>query len=210
MIAEGEHQHQDFKFEIEDAHKIAKSVVAFANTEGGRLLVGVKDNGRIKGVQSDEEIYMIEAAAEMYSTPKIEFEVKRWVVEGKEVLEIYIPKSGNKPHFVKNKNGPDKAYVRVDDQNLAVNKVIIKLWELENKPRDKKFSYGENEDLLFQYLKDHEKISFSKYCKITGLHFEEAAERLAKMLLWKVIDLDLSEKGCFYNVGKTSIDTMKA
>ena len=64
LIAEGEHQQQDFKFEISDARKIAKTLSAFANTDGGRLLIGVKDNGRIAGVRSEEEKYMIEV--EMY------------------------------------------------------------------------------------------------------------------------------------------------
>lgn len=50
LIAEGEHQQQDFKFEISDARKIARSLSAFSNTDGGRLLIGVKDNGRIAGV----------------------------------------------------------------------------------------------------------------------------------------------------------------
>ena len=42
LIAEGEHQQLDFKFEISDAHKIARTLVAFANTGGGRLLVDRK------------------------------------------------------------------------------------------------------------------------------------------------------------------------
>mgnify|MGYP000599236676 CR=1 FL=1 len=58
LIAEGEHQQQDFKFEISDARKIAKTLSAFANTDGGRLLIGVKDNGKIAGVRSAEEKYM--------------------------------------------------------------------------------------------------------------------------------------------------------
>ena len=49
LIAEGEHQQLDFKFEIRDTKKIARSLVAFANTNGGKLLVGVKDNGVITG-----------------------------------------------------------------------------------------------------------------------------------------------------------------
>ena len=54
-IAQGEHQQQDFKFEISDARKIARSLSAFANTNGGRLLVGVKDNGRLAGIRSEED-----------------------------------------------------------------------------------------------------------------------------------------------------------
>ena len=72
LIAEGEHQQQDFKFEISDARKIAKTLSAFANTDGGKLLIGVKDNGKIAGVRSDEEQYMIEAAAGLYCSPRSE------------------------------------------------------------------------------------------------------------------------------------------
>ena len=54
MIAEGEHQQQDFKMRIEDTRKIARTLVAFANTDGGRLLIGVKDNGTVCGVVPEE------------------------------------------------------------------------------------------------------------------------------------------------------------
>ena len=40
LIREGEHQQQDFKYRVADACKLAKSVSAFANTDGGRLLIG--------------------------------------------------------------------------------------------------------------------------------------------------------------------------
>ena len=85
-IAEGEHQQQDFKFEISDARKIAKSLSAFSNTDGGRLLVGVKDNGKIAGVRSEEEMYMIEAAAKLYCKPQIDCEMHVHTVEGRTVL----------------------------------------------------------------------------------------------------------------------------
>ena len=71
LIAEGEHQQQDFKFEISDARKIARTLSAFSNTDGGRLLIGVKDNGKIAGVRSEEEKYMIEAAAQLYCLPEV-------------------------------------------------------------------------------------------------------------------------------------------
>ena len=86
LIAQGEHQQLDFKFEVSDSKKIARTLSAFANTDGGRLLIGVKDNGAIAGVRSEEEYYMIEAASTMYTHPSVPFEAKRWDMNGKTVL----------------------------------------------------------------------------------------------------------------------------
>ena len=69
LIEEGEHEHQDFKFAISDARKIARSISAFANNDGGRLLVGVKDNGVIAGIRNEEDIYVVEQAAGVYCSP---------------------------------------------------------------------------------------------------------------------------------------------
>ena len=82
LIAEGEHEQQDFKFQISDAHKIAHSISAFANNAGGRLLVGVKDNGSIAGLRSEEDLYMLEAAAQLYCRPAVELEMTAFACEG--------------------------------------------------------------------------------------------------------------------------------
>lgn len=92
LIDEGEHLKQDFKFEISDVRKIAKTLSAFSNTAGGKLLIGVKDNGRISGIQSDEEIYMVDGAAQiLYCQPEVKFTSRKWNIEGKTVLEIDVP-----------------------------------------------------------------------------------------------------------------------
>ena len=83
LIEQGEHQQLDFKFEVSDSKKIARTLSAFANTDGGRLLIGVKDNGNISGVRSEEEYYMIEAASKMYTQPEVPFEATRWEINGK-------------------------------------------------------------------------------------------------------------------------------
>ena len=70
LIDEGEHSMQDFKFAITDAPKIARSISAFANAEGGRLLVGVKDKREnIAGIRSEEDAYVVEQAAQMCCVP---------------------------------------------------------------------------------------------------------------------------------------------
>ena len=105
LIAEGEHQQQDFKFEISDARKIAKTLSAFANTDGGKLLIGVKDNGKIAGVRSDEEQYMIEAAAGLYCSPEVNYTMQTYLVEGRSVLVVQIEESDRKPVYAKDETG---------------------------------------------------------------------------------------------------------
>ena len=113
LIEEGEHQMLDFKFEISDSRRIARSFSAFANTDGGRLLVGVKDNGAIAGVRSDEEIHMIQAAAEMYCQPKVNYTTEEWEINGKTVLEVIIPKDDHTKHKAPDSQDNYKIYVRV-------------------------------------------------------------------------------------------------
>ena len=95
LVELGENQTQDFKFEISDSKKIARTLSAFSNTDGGKLLIGVKDNGSIAGVRSEEEKHMLEAAAEMYCQPEVALEFSEWKIDGKQVLEVDIKKTGS-------------------------------------------------------------------------------------------------------------------
>ncbi|HQK98034.1 MAG TPA: ATP-binding protein, partial [Bacteroidia bacterium] len=63
LISRGEGEMLDFKKEISSVHRIAKSIVAFANHHGGTLLVGVNDNGTISGVKAEEEKFMLEESS---------------------------------------------------------------------------------------------------------------------------------------------------
>ena len=88
LIDEGEHEQQDFKYLISDARKIARSISAFANHSGGRLLIGVKDNGTIAGVRSEEDIYMIEQAADLYCSPRVTVDFEAIKASGGAVVFI--------------------------------------------------------------------------------------------------------------------------
>lgn len=203
LIAQGEHQQLDFKYEVEDARKIAKSMSAFANTDGGRLLLGVKDNGKIAGVDSEEELYVIEAAAEMYCEPRVTIDAQLHTVEGKGVLEVNIPPSTDR-HAAKNEEGRLVHYIRKEDMNLQATRVHVKIWQLEREKSDRKFSYGKHEEILFDYLREHSWITFSKYCKITKQHYRKATDKMARMVIWEVLDMDFSEKGCYFGLGAHS------
>ena len=97
LIREGEHQQQDFKYRVADACKLAKSVSAFANTDGGRLLIGVRDDGNLSGVRSEEEIYMMHQAAYKYCRPEASIKFDTYHVEGRTIVIATVPPSEHKP-----------------------------------------------------------------------------------------------------------------
>ena len=88
LIAEGENQKLDFKYCVSDSRKIARTLSAFANTDGGRLLIGVRDNGSIADIRSNEEIYMVDTAAHILCRPVIEYSLRQHVIGGKTILEV--------------------------------------------------------------------------------------------------------------------------
>lgn len=130
LIEEGEHEHQDFKFAISDARKIARSLSAFANNDGGRLLIGVKDNGTIAGVRNEEDIYLVEQAAEMYCVPPQQLRVTAFKTEGGHtVVRVEIDRASTRPVLVKEAEGHLRAYYRVRDENIAAPPLLVKAWQ---------------------------------------------------------------------------------
>jgi len=199
LIAQGEHQQLDFKFRIDDSKKIARTLCAFANTAGGRLLIGVKDNGKVAGVDPNEEIHMIQAAAEMYCSPKLEFESKVWQEDMKLVLDIWIPKSDKKPVMAFDEEGRMRAYVRVQDSTLMANKILLGVWKREQFPNDRPQQFGEKEIELLRNI-PIEGVTLSKLYRSVQLNKREIDNLLIRFVSWKLVQMNISEMETLYSV----------
>ncbi len=135
LVAQGEHESQDFKFMISDARKIARSISAFANHGGGRLLIGVKDNGVLAGVRNEEDIYVVEQAAERYCNPPQHVEFTAFNVgAGTTVIRAEIAKAVRRPVFTNDTDRRWKAFYRVADENIVAHPLMIKAWQLAEAP----------------------------------------------------------------------------
>ncbi len=192
LIRAGEHQQQDFKFAVNDARKIARSLVAFANTDGGKLLVGVKDNGAIAGIRTDEERHMLEAASQLYSKPEVKYSVSEWNIEGKTILEVDVEPGKNKPYYAPNEEKKWLVYIRVNDQNRLANKVILRVWEKKKNKSGIYLAYSKNESFLLNYLEQNPNISFSKFCRLTNIKRKDAEELLSNLIALNIIEPDFS------------------
>ena len=188
LIAEGEHQQQDFKFEISDACKIAKTLSAFANTEGGRLLIGVKDNGRIAGVRSEEEKYMIEAAAELYCSPTVNYSMQTHQVEGRTILIVQIEESDQKPIYAKDESGKYLAYLRIKDENILATPVHLRVWQQSGNPLGELIEDTEREHLLLDLLKENDQLSLNRYCRLAHISRRAAEHLLAKFIRYEIVE----------------------
>ena len=202
LITEGEHQQLDFKFEISDCRKIAKTFVAFANTDGGKLLVGVKDNGKIAGVRSEEEYYMVDAAASLYCKPKINFEIQKWTVEGKAVLEVTIPKGEQLPHFAEVEPNKWLVYIRVHDENILANTIHLKVWKKRQRAKGVFLQFSEKEKQLLKYLETNPSISISKFCKVTLIAKKTAEDILANLITLGLIEMSYDNQHFTYCLTK--------
>ena len=200
LIEEGEHQMQDFKYEISDSKKIARSLVAFANTDGGRLLIGVKDNGNISGIRSEEEKYMIQTAAEMYCKPNIEYDVKEWNINGKTILEVLVHKSKYFKHRAPDHNNIYKVYTRVKDQNIIADRILLKIWKYKNNKQNIKITFTDSERFLLKYLNENNKITVTEFSEKAKISKKEAEKTIVNFTLMNIIRYEITEKVIFFSL----------
>lgn len=200
LIAEGEHVHQDFKFAISDARKIARSLSAFANTEGGRLLVGVKDNGKIAGARYEEEAYMIDAAATMYCRPCVEVEYRQHRVGSKNVLEVCIAESFQKPVCVLDEKGRAWAYIRIDDENILASPVHMEVWRHEGCDERVMMPYTEVERNLLKLLGEQECLSLGQCVKRSGMSRRDCIRLLADFVRFELVEILFVEHAFYFKL----------
>ncbi|MFC0262161.1 AlbA family DNA-binding domain-containing protein [Fontibacter flavus] len=126
LLKLSENETLDFKQGINKSSRIAKTLIAFANTKGGKIAVGISDKKKLTGIDPEEEIFMLEKANKEYCSPPIQMSNTVYETNGlddpKSETEIYIlivdiPKSEEKHYFI----NPDQtlmAYTRVKDKSL--------------------------------------------------------------------------------------------
>jgi predicted HTH transcriptional regulator len=199
QIFEGEGVTLDFKKTITSCEKIARTMVSFANNKGGRLLIGVADDGTIKGVKSeDEERYMITKAAHLYSRPALEPIFEEVYVDDKLVLIVDTPPSTLKPHYALAEDGKWWVYVRVKDKSVLASKVIVDVLKRSSDSTGVLIEYSTKEKSLLEYLETEARITVKEYSDLVKVGRRAAQRILVNMILSGVIRVHTTEKEEYY------------
>jgi len=199
LIFEGEGVSLDFKKTISSCEKIARTMVSFANNKGGRLLIGVADDGTIKGVKSeDEERYMITRAAHLFSRPALEPIFEEVYVDDKLVLVVDIESSTTKPHYALGEDGKWWVYVRVQDKSVLASKIVVDVLKRSASETGVMLTYSDNEKTLLAYLETTDRITIMEFCKLLKLTRKRAQRILVDLILSGVVRIHSSEKEEYY------------
>ncbi len=199
LIFEGEGISLDFKKTITSCEKIARTMVSFANNKGGRLLIGVADDGTITGVKSeDEERYMITKAAHLYAKPALEPIFEEVYVDDKLVLVVDTPESPIKPHYALAEDGKWWVYVRVKDKSVLASKIVVDVLKQSANKNGVFIEYSSKEKTLLEYLEKTSRITVKEYCELIKVGRRAAQRILVNMVLSGVIRIHTTEKEEYY------------
>jgi predicted HTH transcriptional regulator len=200
LIAKGESDTLDFKKTISSASKIAKTLSAFSNHKGGRLLVGVNDNKTISGVRDEDDTYMLDLAASFYCKPEVKLVLNEYEFGGKTILEAIVPKAEDKPVYAKDEDGKWWAYIRVKDQSLLASKIVVDVLRKQSRNEGSLIQYTQHEQSLLQYLEKNNRITLKELCKLLNFSRWRAQKMLVNLVSAGILRNHTTEKEEFFTL----------
>lgn len=189
LISRGEGQQLDFKKTIQDSRKIARSLVAFANSQGGRLLIGVRDNGSLAGIESEEEAHMIQAAAMVYCRPEVKFSLHFHRIEGKNILEVEIPADPENIYSVKNEDQKWDVLIRDFDQCRVAGAEYVSILKQKRKKQNQLLKLGPAELNILELFRQKNAALSSKQCsKLLKIPFWKTSKIIIQLCVADILE----------------------
>ncbi|MCR5779515.1 MAG: putative DNA binding domain-containing protein [Bacteroidaceae bacterium] len=198
LIREGEHQQQDFKYRVADACKLAKSVSAFANTDGGRLLIGVRDDGQIAGVRSEEEIYMMHQAAYKYCKPEASIKFDTYHIDGRTIVVATVPPSDKRPICAVDEEGNKRAYIRIHDENIVASPVHMALWREAQRLQGAMMTFDEEIRQLLDVIT--EKQTLNQIARRSQLPRPKVISMLARLVRFGTVRMEYGNQQFLFSM----------
>jgi len=191
LIEDGENSTVEFKRKFSSPEKIAKEMIAFANSKGGKILFGVDDDRTIVGVESEKgEMELIDTAARFYCEPEVSYEYEIVSIKKKDVVIVHVPESTNKPHRVVTDDAEDESrvYIRYNDKSVHASRETINILKGTNpKSHPVKINFGEMEKTLLKYLGENEKITVKGFKKLANISERRAGRILVALVRAQII-----------------------
>ena len=202
LIEEGENIQCEFKRKFSTYEKIAREMIAFANTKGGIILFGVDDDKKIVGVESEKETTeLVNETALNHCEPPLDFTIEYKEIKGKEIVIVFIPESSHKPHRLQDFQSDfdiitATVTIRVNDKSVQASKEMIRILRAQtNQTALKKYVLGPNEKTVFNYLSKVERISVRELSNLVNISERRASRTLVKMVRANLLMIHTKDNG---------------
>ena len=199
LIREGEHQQQDFKYRVSDAMKLARSVSAFANTDGGRLLIGVRDDGHMSGVRSEEEIYMMHQAAYRYCRPEASIKFDTYHVEGRTIVIATVPPSEKRPICAVGDDDQSRAYIRIADENIVASPVHLAIWRDAQNAQGTMMTYTDTVRKLLDAMLG-QRLTLNQLVRRSAIPRHKVITLLARLIRFRVAQWEYADQQFLFSL----------
>jgi predicted HTH transcriptional regulator len=200
LLVQGEGIHLEFKKKATHPEKIVREMIAFANTHGGTILIGIDDDGSISGLKYPEEEWLGVSALLANCRPPIPYHVSLVAIpDHRFIIRLDIAESDRRPYFLVTHDGSQETYVRVRDMSIKASTEMEEIMRRQKKKKDIKFVYGVHEQQLMKYLVDQKTITLLQFRELTGLNRFKASRKLILLVLANVLKIEATEKGDLYS-----------
>lgn len=200
LIAQGEGLQLEFKKKAAHPDKLVREIIAFANTDGGTLLIGVDDDGTLSGVKyPEEELHVLQQALATHCRPFVVYNAEAIPLnENRHIVRIDIPPSTRRPHRFMLDHERFECLVRHEDKTIKASREVIEIIQRSKKKKDIRFTFGDDEKSLMVYLEEHQTITLQQFRKLSRLNRFRASRKLILLVLANVLKVQPTEKGDLY------------
>ena len=186
-IKSGESKNVEFKVKLpDDSKKYMKTIVAYANTSGGKIIIGVDDTRNIVGVEPSSVFQIMDKIANAISdmcVPQIIPDVTFRTIQGKCIVQIEMYPGQNRPYYIRSMGKENGTYIRVAGTSRPVDEAILK--DLEYQGAGKSYDeivnveidYDEKQALklcndIQKYIAESRGLPINRVRKITVTNLE--------------------------------------
>jgi predicted HTH transcriptional regulator len=201
LLEAGEGLHVEFKRMVTTPTRFAHEMIAFANTSGGTILIGVDDDGAVVGVDSEKTEMGLVAEASEFCDPPVVYSASIFSIGTTDVVCIEIPESACKPHFhTESDEHGRKCYIRVGENSIQASREMIKVLQYRSSQKPVRLIVGEAERRLLLHFEKQDRITVGEFADLTNISTRRASRLLIRLVRTGILAIHSQEKSDYFSL----------
>ena len=198
LASGGESQYLEFKQYATVLSQITEEIVGFLNASGGKLLVGVKDDGLVTGLKyPEDDLSYIEESSLKSIKPIAEFSTEIVPVSGKKaVIVLHVPEGDEKPYAVFNSESKHKSvFIRVNDECIKASRELRSILKMKNRPTGQTIVYSDIEAAVLKLIDERGAMTKAEIVKHSDYNSRTVSDCLIRLVTSKVLSIQPANSG---------------